>query len=68
MKRMNDRDAYLPSFTVLNSVKQGGIVSPILFEYFIYKLSVFLLKSSNIDGQVGYVMLCYGDDVCFIAM
>ena len=41
-------------FTVLNDVKQGGIISPILFNVYMDRLSV-LLNSSNIGGQI----VCY---------
>ena len=47
-------NAISPSFTVFNCVKQGCIISPILFNVYMDGLSV-LLNSSNIGGQ----MLCY---------
>ena len=46
-------NAISPSFTVSNGVKQGGIISPILFNVYMDGLSV-LLNSSNIGGQIGY--------------
>ena len=49
-------NAISPSFTVSNGVKQGGIISPILFNVYMDGLSV-LLNSSNIEGQIGYPFL-----------
>ena len=44
-------NAISPSFTVSNGVKQGGILSPILFNVYIDGLSV-LLNSSNMNISV----------------
>ena len=44
-------NAISQSFTVSNGVKQGGIISPILFNVYMDGVSV-LLNSSNIGGQV----------------
>ena len=58
------------SFTVSNVVKQGGIISPILFNVDIDGLSVFL-NSSNIGGQIGHTFLnhlYYTDDLCLISL
>ena len=52
-----------PSFTVSNGVKQGGIISPILFNWYMDGLSV-LLNSCNIGGQIGHTFLnnlCYAE-------
>ena len=49
-------NAISPSFTVSNDVKQGGIISPILFNVYMDGLSV-LLNSSNIGRQIGYTFL-----------
>ena len=58
------------SFTVSNRVKQGGIISPILFNVYMDGLSV-LLHSSKIEGQIGHTSLnhlCYADDLCLISL
>ena len=44
-------NAYSPSFSVSNGVKQGGILSPILFNVCMDDLSVSLY-SSNIGGEL----------------
>ena len=55
-----------PSFTVSNVVKQGGIISPILFNVYMDGLSV-LLNSSKI-GHTFLNHLCYADDLCLISL
>ena len=63
-------NAISPSFTVSNGVKQGGILSPILFNVYMDRLSV-LFNSSNIGGQIGHTFLnhlCYADDLCLISL
>ena len=59
------------SFFISNGVKQGGILSPILFNvYNMDQLSV-KLNASNIGGDIGCVSvnhLCYADDICLISL
>ena len=54
------------SFTVFDGVKQGGIISPIIFNVYMDGLSV-LLNSSNI-GYTFLNHLCYADDLCLISL
>ena len=57
-------------FTVANRVKQGGVISPILFNIYIDKLSI-VLNSSGIGGYLANVFLnhlCYADDLCLISL
>ena len=59
-------NAYSSPFSVSNGVKQGGILSLILFNVYMDDLSD-LLNSSNIGGQNGNIFLnhlCYADDLC----
>ena len=61
-------NAVSPSFIASIGVKQGGIISPILFYVYMDELSV-LLNSSNIRGQIRYTFLnhlCYADDLFLI--
>ena len=58
------------SLFVSNGVKQGGILSPILFNVYMDRLSV-KLNASNIGGDIGGVLvnhLCYADDICLISL
>ena len=57
------------SFFVFNGVKQGGILSPILFNVYMDQLSV-KLNASNIGGGGGVLVnhLCYADDICLISL
>ena len=54
---------------VLNGVKQGGIVFPMLFNVYIEKLRDSL-NGSGIGGDIGSHLinhLCYADDLCLIS-
>ena len=55
---------------VTNAVKQGGILSPALFNVYMNNLSV-TLNQSGIDGSLGDNLvnhICYADDLCLIAL
>ena len=57
-------------FTVANGVKQGGIISPILFNMYMDDLSI-ALNNSGIGGYLGDAFLnhlCYADDICLISL
>ena len=57
-------------FTVANGVKQGGIISPILFNMYMDDLSI-ALNNSGVGGYVrdGFLNhLCYADDICLISL
>ena len=57
-------------FFVGNGVKQGGIISPILFNIYMDDLSMHL-NSSGIGGYLGTAFinhLCYADDLCLISL
>ena len=57
-------------FTVANDVKQGGILSPILFNMYMDDLSI-ALNNSGIGGYLGDALLnhlCYVDDICLISL
>ena len=57
-------------FTLANGVKQGGIISPILFNMYMDDLSE-TLNSSGIGGYLGAAFLnhlCYADDLCLISL
>ena len=58
------------SFQVGNGVKQGGILSPVLFNIYMDKLSM-TLNNTAIGGQIGGQLLnhlCYVDDMCLISI
>ena len=60
-----------PDFLVGNGVKQGGIISPILFNICMYDLSIHLNSSGTIGGYLGTTFinhLCYADDLCLISL
>ena len=57
-------------FYVTNGVKQGGILSPALFNVYMNNLSV-TLNQSGIGGFLGDSLvnhICYADDLCLIAL
>ena len=57
-------------FFVANGVKQGGIISPILFNIYMDDLSMHL-NSSGLGGYLGTAFinhLCYADDLCLISL
>ena len=58
------------SFKVGNGVKQGGILSPVLFNIYMDKLSI-ALNNTAIGGKIGGQLLnhlCYADDMCLISI
>ena len=57
-------------FLVTNDVKQGGILSPMLFNVYMDDLSI-KLNRSGIGGVIGGHLinhLCYADDLCLISL
>ena len=57
-------------FCVSNGVKQGGIISPVLFNVYMDDLSC-VLNRSNIGGRLGGEIvnqLSYADDLCLICL
>ena len=58
------------SFLVSNGVKQGGIISPILFNVYMDQVCKNF-NASNIGGDIGGKLvnhLCYADDICLISL
>ena len=58
------------SFQVGNGVKQVGILSPVLFNFYMGKLSMTLNNTAT-GGQIGGQLLnhlCYADDMCLISI
>ena len=57
-------------FHVSNSVNQGGILSPMLFNVYMDQLSIQLNRSGIGRDIAGYLInhLCYADDLCLISL
>ena len=58
------------SFHVTNGVKQGGIISSVLFNVYMDDLSISL-NNSGTGGHIGEKAinhLCYADDICLIPL
>ena len=56
------------TFNISNSVKQGGVLSPILFRIYLNEL-LLKLKKSGIECQIGNIFtgaLAYADDVVLL--
>ena len=63
-------NTFSTSFCVSNGVKQGGIISPVLFNVYMDNLSC-ALNRSNIGGRIGGEIvnhLSYADDLCLICL
>ena len=72
LQRMHIRwgNTFSTSFRVSNDVKQGGIISPVLFNVYMNDLSC-ALNRSNIGGRIGGEIvnhLSYADDLCLICL
>ena len=56
-------------FTIENGVKQGGIVSPVLFLYIYIDGLLHLLRESNVGCFIGNIFvgaLVYADDIALL--
>ena len=63
-------NTFSTSFCVANDVKQGGIISPVLFNVCMDDLSC-VLNRFNIGGRIGGEIvhhLSYADDLCLICL
>ena len=63
-------NTFSTSFCVSNGVKQGGVISPVLFKVYMDDLSC-ALNRSNIGGRIGGEIvnhLSYSDDLCLICL
>ena len=55
-------------FQVTNGVRQGGVLSPLLFDVYVNELSE-LLNKSGIGGNLGGTLInhmLYADDICIV--
>ena len=58
------------SFYVTNGEKQGGIISPVLFNVYMDDL-IISFNNSGIGGHIGEKIinhLCYADNICLIEL
>ena len=59
---------YVTKFQVTNSVRQGGVLSSLLFDVYVNELSE-LLNKSGIGGNLGGTIInhmMYADDICIV--
>ena len=64
------RDTFPHLFGVSNGVKQGGTISPVLFNVYMDDLS-YVLNRSNIGGRIGGEIvnhLSHADEICLICL
>ena len=57
-------------FQVTNGVRQGGVLSPLLFNVYVNELSK-LLNKSGIGGNMGGTIInymLYADDICIVSL
>ena len=57
-------------FQVTNGVRQGGVLSPLLFDVYVNELSE-LLNKSGIGGNLGRTIInhmLYADDICIVSL
>ena len=57
-------------FQVTNGVRQGGVLSPLLFNVYVNELSE-LLNKSGIGGNMGGTIInhmLYADDICIVSL
>ena len=57
-------------FQVTNGVRQGGVLSPLLFDVYVNELSE-LLNKSGIGGNLGGTIInhmLYADDICIVSL
>ena len=57
-------------FQETNGVRQGGVLSPLLFDVYVNELSE-LLNKSGIGGNLGGTLInhmLYADDICIVSL